>query len=148
MERRKRVVLTSVLLLVVLPAWAQFDLDISARRDLSEKVFVDSGLERPRIEFGFSNGQRVLNLTLGPWLYTYQRYLSPQISASCLYHPTCSEYSRHLFHALNPLKAFFSTVDRLMRCDRLAATDIRIIQIDRISGKKGETVNYYKFSDK
>ena len=137
-----------IMLTMSAPLFAQYDFDMQAKQVVAQSNFIDHKLERHKVPFGFSNQQSVLNITLGPWMYAYQRFLSPQISASCLYGPTCSEYSRHLFHEVNPLKAFVSTIDRLMRCDRISATDIRIIQIDPKTGKKLESVNYYRFNHK
>lgn len=148
MKRMKAIFLVVVMVFVSVPLFAQYDLDIQAKQAVNQTTFVEHKLERHKVPFGFSNNQPVLNITLGPLMYTYQRFLSPQISASCLYGPSCSEYSRHLFHEVNPLKAFVSTIDRLMRCDRIAATDIRVIQVDPKTGKKLETVNYYRFSHK
>lgn len=96
-----------------------------------------------KVNFGLNKKSHIVNYTLGPFMFLYQKLISPQISAQCLYEPSCSQFSQQLFKQYNPLKAFLSTVDRLMRCDRISATDIRTIQIDEHDHKKHESVLYY-----
>lgn len=59
----------------------------------------------------------------------YQKVLSPQISASCLYHTSCSRFSRKALQEFGFLKGIALTADRLSRCNRVAATDLRPIRI-------------------
>ncbi|MEF3280127.1 MAG: membrane protein insertion efficiency factor YidD [Elusimicrobiota bacterium] len=36
---------------------------------------------------------------------------------SCKYEPSCSEYSRQAFKKYNPIKAFYLSVSRIIRCN-------------------------------
>ncbi len=98
-----------------------------------------------KVRYGFGKDKLLANIFLAPFMFAYQKTLAPQISASCLYHPSCSEFSKELFQNFGILKAFLSTTDRLMRCDRISATDIRHQQVDPSSGKKNESSDYYRF---
>ncbi|MDX9852914.1 MAG: membrane protein insertion efficiency factor YidD [Tenuifilaceae bacterium] len=116
------------------------DITLIAANNDSNPQFIER-----KVTFGFGKGKPLANIVLGPFMYGYQKFISPQISAQCLYHPTCSEYGKHLFHTYGGLKAFLSTADRLMRCDRISATDIHEIDVDPHTHKKNETTDYYSF---
>ena len=102
-------------------------------------------IEDREVRYGFGEGRLVANIFLAPFMYAYQKAIAPQISASCLYHPSCSEFSRELFQRYGVLKAFLSSTDRLMRCDRISAADIHYQQVNQHTGKMHESVNYYRF---
>jgi putative membrane protein insertion efficiency factor len=46
----------------------------------------------------------------------YQGAISPLLRASCRFTPTCSEYGVQAIRKHGPLKGFYLTVKRLMRC--------------------------------
>lgn len=46
----------------------------------------------------------------------YQILISPLMSKSCRFQPTCSEYARLCFEKYAPGKAFVKTIKRLSRC--------------------------------
>lgn len=80
----------------------------------------------------------------GGCMYFYQQVVSPQFSASCLYHPTCSEYSKALISEFGVFKGIVCTSDRLTRCNRISAVGNRFIEKDG-SGKIPESPTYYKW---
>lgn len=47
----------------------------------------------------------------------YQKIISPQISASCLYEVSCSRQSRALIQRFGIVKGVFLSADRLSRCN-------------------------------
>jgi putative membrane protein insertion efficiency factor len=110
---------------------------------IKSKTFNTKAFNERDVRFGFKKGVTITNILLAVPLYVYQKTLSSQISASCLYHPTCSEFSHQAFSHYGFFKAFFSTVDRVMRCDRLSATDIPKISISVEDQKKIEGIDYY-----
>jgi putative component of membrane protein insertase Oxa1/YidC/SpoIIIJ protein YidD len=59
----------------------------------------------------------------------YQKVLSPQISAGCLYHTSCSRFGRKAIKEFGIIKGVALTADRLGRCNRIAATDIHPVRI-------------------
>lgn len=72
-------------------------------------------------------GKRAPNKYKGPanlLLTFYQRYLGVVIAADCMYHPSCSRYSRVAVSKFGMLKGILLTGDRLSRCSGIAANDI------------------------
>jgi putative component of membrane protein insertase Oxa1/YidC/SpoIIIJ protein YidD len=100
------------------------------------------------VRFGISESKSTIikynpvTLTLSSLLFTYQKWLSPQISADCLYSPSCSEYSKRLFKRYGLIGGIITSSDRLMRCDRISATTINPVSIGN-DGKVHEEVERY-----
>ncbi len=84
-----------------------------------------------------------LNLTFGGLMFVYQRFLSPQLAAECLYHTSCSAFSKELIYEYGLVKGVVATADRLLRCNRIAVFDIHPMNIHPISGKAVETPAIY-----
>jgi len=57
-------------------------------------------------------------------LTAYQKIISPQISAGCLYETSCSRFSRKAIHEFGIIKGVVLTADRLSRCNRISAAGI------------------------
>lgn len=101
------------------------------------------------VTFGISSKKNWLlkynpvSLAFSSMMFTYQKWISPQISADCLYYPTCSDYCKSLFHAHGFLRGMITSSDRLMRCDRISATTINPVSINPYDGKVHETPNRY-----
>jgi uncharacterized protein len=119
---------------------------------LRKKDFSNPKLEYKRqIEFGISASKHSIGrynpitYTFSLLMFGYQRYLSPQISADCMYRPTCSEYGRQLFRRFGFFKGLVTTADRLLRCDRISATTINPVSVDPIDGRIHETTDRYVF---
>ncbi len=83
-------------------------------------------------------------LTFGGMMYVYQRLLSPQLPSECLYHPTCSSYSKQLIREYGLVKGAVATADRLMRCNRVAVFDIHPMHLDEQTGKVVESIELYQ----
>lgn len=49
----------------------------------------------------------------------YQKFISPLFGPSCRYYPSCSEYARWQFDTNRPHLAFWNTILRIMRCNKL-----------------------------
>jgi putative component of membrane protein insertase Oxa1/YidC/SpoIIIJ protein YidD len=95
-----------------------------------------SGSKNPVIKYN------PVSLSLSSLLFTYQKWLSPQISAECLYSPSCSEYSKQLFKRYGLIGGVITSSDRLMRCDRISATTLSPVSMGR-DGKVHETTDRY-----
>jgi putative component of membrane protein insertase Oxa1/YidC/SpoIIIJ protein YidD len=67
------------------------------------------------------------NISIG----IYQSSLSPQIGASCIYETTCSRFSRQLVSEFGIVKGFFLSVDRVGRCNQLAALDSSPLRLNK-----------------
>jgi uncharacterized protein len=118
---------------------------------IENQNFTNPTYEKVRIvKFGISENHSFivknnpLTLSFSALLFCYQKWLSKQISADCLYSPSCSEYSKQLFKRYGVIGGLITTSDRLMRCDRISATTIPSISIDQHDGKVHETVDRYK----
>ncbi|HEX3008068.1 MAG TPA: membrane protein insertion efficiency factor YidD [Bacteroidales bacterium] len=116
---------------------------------LKSRSFTVPKFESQRVvKFGISGSKspvvkyNPVSLTFSSLLFTYQKWLSPQVSADCLYSPSCSEYSKQLFKRYGFIGGIITSSDRLMRCDRISATTINPISIGK-DGKVHETTDRY-----
>ena len=50
-------------------------------------------------------------------IYFYKFCLSPLLPKSCKYTPSCSSYALKAFKEYNPLKAFYLSAWRVLRCN-------------------------------
>lgn len=53
-------------------------------------------------------------------LYLYQNKISQQLSAECLYHPSCSDFTKRSIKSYGAVKGVFLGADRLTRCTGIA----------------------------
>lgn len=84
-----------------------------------------------------------ITLTLSGFMFVYQRAISPQLPSACLYEQSCSQFSIQLISRYGIAKGVFTTADRLMRCNRVAATDIHLMSVNETSLKLMESVDIY-----
>jgi len=85
-----------------------------------------------------------VSLAFGGSLYVYQNYFSQHLSASCLYHPSCSDFGKHAVKEFGLVKGTFLSLDRLNRCNRIAATDLNPADVDREKHRFNDPVKLYK----
>jgi len=85
-----------------------------------------------------------ISLSFGSLLYLYQNVLSQQFSADCLYHPTCSDFSKDAIREYGLVKGLFLSSDRICRCNRIAATSINYFKIDQKSHHANDSVGFYR----
>jgi len=83
-----------------------------------------------------------VNMLLGGTLFIYQNVFSRQFSATCLYNPSCSDFSKQAIAKYGVFKGVFLSADRVMRCNRIAATGIHPIRVE--NGKVNDPVNFYQ----
>ncbi len=137
------------LMFVIFNTNGQVGFSAEEKEMLSHQHFENHKYSKRHVKFGFGNNNKILDYSFGSLMFIYQKYLSKQISADCLYSPTCSGYSKLLFKTYRPSKAFLATMDRLMRCDRLSAADLNFIDVDPITFRKHEDETFYgKFKHK
>ncbi|MDO9341299.1 MAG: membrane protein insertion efficiency factor YidD [Bacteroidales bacterium] len=72
-----------------------------------------------------------VGLVFGGTLYIYQNVLSKHISADCLFTPSCSEFSKQAVKEDGLIKGTLLTIDRVNRCNRIAAQDLKHYSIDQ-----------------
>jgi len=81
--------------------------------------------------------------TLKGAMLLYQNVISPQLSKSCAYHTTCSNFSKQAITKFGIIKGVFLTADRLMRCNRIAVLDVNTLYIDEATGTIIDSLNLY-----
>jgi len=91
----------------------------------------------------FKNSNPV-SLLYGGSLYVYQNFVSQHLSASCLYDPSCSDFSKQAVKEYGIFKGTLLSLDRLNRCNRIAATDLNPLQINSKSNRFSDPVKRYK----
>jgi putative component of membrane protein insertase Oxa1/YidC/SpoIIIJ protein YidD len=85
-----------------------------------------------------------VSLLFGGSLYVYQNNFSQHLSASCLYHPSCSDFGKQAVQEFGLIKGTFLSIDRLNRCNRIAATDLNPADIDSEIHRFHDPVKLYK----
>ena len=78
----------------------------------------------------------------------YQKVISPQISADCLYELSCSRFSRSAIQEFGIFKGVALTADRLSRCNRVAATSIELLRINPQTGRVVDVPIMYRIKMK
>ena len=130
-------------------AWSQ---EINLIDDL---MFVDSVVQqqipdsghRPYIYKNQPKSFKTLNpvgLLYGGSLYVYQNFFSQHLSASCLYNPSCSDFSKQAVKEYGLIKGTLLSFDRLSRCNRIAATDLNPEDADPHIHRFNDAVKKYK----
>lgn len=124
---------------------------VKSDMDLIQKIdFEKEEFEKRTVYFNQVGGDSYIkkynpfSLTANSLLFLYQQLFSVQISASCLYHTSCSEFSKNLIHDYGIIKGTPLSADRLTRCNKIAATDIHPLKINEESLKVDETTEIYK----
>lgn len=138
-----------VLFLTPLQAGAQTNTlsasDLQLVRDT--QVRQDGPVDR-HVHYGFGNKRQRFNPiyhVLSSSMYLYQRCISPVISRSCAFAPSCSGYSKALIAEYGLAKGVICSADRLMRCNRISLADpITYSLIDIHDGHIHESVDRYR----
>lgn len=84
-----------------------------------------------------------LYLFLNGSLVVYQKVISPQFSANCLFELSCSRFSQAAIQEYGFLKGLALTADRLARCNRISATTINPFRVNQ-QGKVIDSPKMYK----
>ncbi|MCX8081329.1 MAG: membrane protein insertion efficiency factor YidD [Bacteroidia bacterium] len=85
--------------------------------------------EKNKKDYIFKNSKPLIKynpifLIFGGSLYIYQNHISPLIQFGCLYHPSCSEFSKLSIKTYGLLPGTLMTLDRLTRCTRASSVDL------------------------
>ncbi len=120
---------------------------------ISTRDFSNTSYNERVVKFGISQEKNLfikynpVNLAFGGLMFVYQKFISPQIQAQCLFVPSCSEYSRQLYNEYGFLKGTFTTADRLTRCHRISATTINPVSVNKHDHKVHESADYYRLDN-
>jgi len=107
------------------------------KQEKKTRPYIYSGKTNPLVKYN------PVNAVFGGLLFIYQNALSQQFSANCLYHPSCSDFSKQSVREYGLLKGVFLSADRVMRCNRIAATGIHPLRIE--NNKVQDPVDFYRF---
>jgi len=77
-------------------------------------------------------------------MFVYQHIISQQLSASCPYEITCSNFSKTAIREFGMLKGVLMSADRLMRCNRIALAGISPLDINEHTGAVIDDLNNYR----
>lgn len=116
--------------------------------DLIKALNSESELPKTHdIKFSFFSEKKIwkynpIFLSFGGLLYTYQKLISPQISASCAYEINCSNFSKLSIKKFGIIKGIALTSDRLTRCTKLASYDIHPLNINEFNQVIDHPDNY------
>ena len=143
-----------VLFCLIIPSYSHAQLDSNDIKLIINEDFHDDSFEKRKIHYLFADFSNPLvkynplSLLFGSLMFTYQSVVSPQFSASCLFHPSCSNFSIQLIREFGLIKGIALSADRVSRCSRIAATDMNPLKIDDKSGKVVEHTDMFKWNPK
>jgi putative component of membrane protein insertase Oxa1/YidC/SpoIIIJ protein YidD len=72
-----------------------------------------------------------VNLLFGGMLFTYQAFISSQISADCPFEVSCSAFSKQSIQEFGLIKGLALSADRLTRCSKSGAKDIHPLRFNK-----------------
>ena len=83
--------------------------------------------------------KRVLVLPAIGLIWIYQTFISKLIPPSCIYYPSCSEYSKQAFFKHGLFLGLYLTISRLLRCH-----PFHVGGVDEVPDR----VSFFKFQSK
>lgn len=110
------------------------DLTYLIQKDSSSKLSVQ--IQKPKTF-------NPILLFLNGSLKVYQKVISPQFSANCLYELSCSRFSQSAIQEYGIVKGLALTADRLARCNRISGTTINPFRVNE-QGKVIDSPKMYK----
>lgn len=83
------------------------------------------------------------------WVYKgtigfYQRNISVQIAANCVFETTCSHYSKKLVEEFGIFGGAILSIERLSRCNRISLVETSALNFSK-EGKIKEDIEQYHF---
>ena len=140
-----------LLFLLFMPSFS-FGQEIDLKSDLllADSIAKDQIPVSKKRDYIFKNEPKTFknsnpaSLLFGGLLFVYQNHFSQHLSASCLYHPSCSDFGKHAVQEFGLIKGTFLSLDRLSRCNRIAATDLNPADIDEEKHRFNDPVKLYK----
>lgn len=114
-------------------------------------VFENKEFSDRVVNYGFTQGKKTYNPfyhILSSSMYLYQKVISAQLSSSCAFNPSCSQYSKDLIKEYGIIKGIFLSSDRITRCTRISLADKSLYHFDKGDGKMHETVDRYRNTNK
>ena len=88
-----------------------------------------------------------ISLVFTASMFVYQRVISPQISADCLYEISCSNFGKQSILEFGLIKGVFIATDRLTRCNTMVVDEIPAYKYDPITGLVNDKPKDYKIKN-
>ncbi|MEO6915986.1 MAG: membrane protein insertion efficiency factor YidD [Chitinophagaceae bacterium] len=85
-----------------------------------------------------------VSLLLKGTMYTYQHVISPQLSRSCAYEITCSNFSKQSIKEYGIVKGVFISADRILRCNRIGVLDVAPLDFNDVTGTISDSPKKYR----
>lgn len=77
-------------------------------------------------------------------MWTYQNLLSPQLSAECIYHQSCSNFSKRAIERYGFSKGVLLSSDRLIRCNPTSVQEAYEWEMNEATGKLNDPLENYR----
>lgn len=123
------------------------DLDLVQKKSVENHKYDERIIQFMNADKSFFAKYNPVNLALGSLMFSYQKFISPQFSASCLYSPSCSHFSKEVIHQYGFVKGVALSADRLMRCNRVAGTSIQQVRFDHRIMRFRDDASRYRIKD-
>ncbi|MBK6266806.1 membrane protein insertion efficiency factor YidD [Marivirga sp. S37H4] len=85
-----------------------------------------------------------LNILYTSSLTFYQKNISVQIAANCVFEKSCSHFSKDLTQEFGILGGVILSIDRLSRCNRISLLETSPLNFNK-EGRIKESINDYRF---
>ncbi|MFM7850688.1 MAG: membrane protein insertion efficiency factor YidD [Flammeovirgaceae bacterium] len=118
-------------------AYAQYvktDFALLKEKDAEDKVEV--------VQSGKKHKLNPINWVYHGSIGLYQKHISAQLGANCIYEVTCSRFSRKLVEEFGVIKGSLLSLDRVGRCNKLYYMESSPVRLNK-AGKIIETVQDY-----
>src|SRR5574344_172412 len=109
-------------------------------------TFANSDFNSRQVTYGFKKDFHTLNPfyhIFSSAMYVYQSVISQELMRSCVFEPSCSQFSKELITTYGLTKGVFLTSDRMTRCTRIALVGKEDYYFDNLQHKIIETSSYY-----
>lgn len=112
---------------------------------LQQHTYINKQFKDREVVYGFkqTKSKNLFYHALSSVMFVYQKGLSPVVSRSCAFSPSCSAYSKELIKQYGLIRGVVFTTDRLMRCNRVALAGKGLDYFDIHTGKHSEDVFIY-----
>ena len=140
----------TLIFLVPVSIFSQIENDINII--LNSKIEDSSYLKTNGIDYVFKGKNwfvkyNPISLVFGGSLLFYQKVISPQIMAGCVFDPSCSNFSKQCIKTYGIPKGVALSADRLTRCTLLSSIDFHPL-LFKENGKVNDSPNYYRLREK
>ncbi len=143
--------IVAALLLCCVPASAQQN-NAQDLLLLEQQNFEDESMKDYQPSYIFAQSGVIVkynpvSLVFGGLMYSYQKFISVQISSDCMYERSCSKFGSDCLKEHGIANGISLAADRLMRCNRAASMDIRMENISTKSGKIIDQASKYSLKN-